>query len=301
MYVVGTTYSTNFPLSGLPFQEDLDQGIGMTNSDVFVSKFSADGSGLIYSTYLGGGKNDDGKGIAVDSDGNIYITGDTKSTNFPIKNAYQQFNGGDPFGSGNDDIFVTKLDKTGTNLVFSTYYGGIQPDWGNAIGIDVARNVYIAGVAIFGGFPATNGYQTVYGGQVDGVVVKFYASGTNLVYATYLGGTNDDEAVDIVVDSTGYAYILGRTTSSNFPTKNVWDPTYGGGDSWGGDAFLSKFDPVGTSLVYSTYLGGEGNEYPHGICVDAQGCAYVAGGTESTNFPTTSIPMALPQSGCIPP
>jgi autotransporter-associated beta strand protein len=169
-------------------------------------------------------------------------------------------------------------------LSYATYLGGSGEDIARAIAVDSSGNAYIAGYS-FGSFPTTTGaFQTSFGGNVDAFVVKLNASGTGLVYATYLGGNGDDEALGIAVNSAGNAYVTGLTSSANFPTT-AGVPQ---GSAQGGyDAFLTELNSTGSSLVYSTHLGGSGNDYGQAIAVDSSGNAYVTGYTSSTNFPTT--------------
>ncbi|MEP7286859.1 MAG: SBBP repeat-containing protein, partial [Chloroflexota bacterium] len=251
VYIVGYTYSTNFPTANA-FQSMYGGGSCCNGGDVFVTKLNAAGTALAYSTYLGGSGQDSGHGIRVDSSGNAYVTGDTSSANFPMTaGAFQ------PTIASTYDAFVTKLDPSGTALVYSTYLGGSDNDDGGAIAIDTSGNAYIDGFTRSINFPTVNAFQTIFGGNnlADAFVTKLDPSGTALVYSTYLGGSNDDYGIGLAVDGSGNAYITGRTASTNFPTSNAFQSMYGGG-SCCGDAFVTKLDPSGTALVYSTYLGG---------------------------------------------
>jgi Beta-propeller repeat len=270
-YVTGYTESTNFPTEG-PIQASYAGGA----DDVFVSKFDPTGSTLLYSTYLGGAGDDVGEGIAVDSSGNAYVTGYTNSTDFPTMNAFQAANG------GGYDAFVTKVNSTGTALVYATYLGGKGNDYGYGITIDSSGNAYVAGQTGSGSFPKKLAFQKILGGKTNAFVTKFNAAGTALVYSTYLGGSDSDRAYGVAVDSSGSSYVTGSTNSTNFPTKNPIQPALGGYS----DIFITKFNPAGSALVYSTYLGGKAPDSPSSIVVDSAGNAYVAGGTMSSNFPT---------------
>lgn len=239
---------------------------------------------LEYSTYLGGNGADEGHGIAVDGAGNAYVTGGTGSTDFPTLNALQGANAG-----GNTIAFVTKLDANGV-LVYSTYLGGTDDtDEGNGIAVDGAGNAYVAGDADSTDFPTLNALQGANAGGIDAFVAKLDTNGA-LVYSTYLGGSGSEQlSGDIAVDGAGNAYVTGRTTSTDFPTLNAMQGAFGGGQA---DAFVTKLDTNG-ALAYSTYLGGGsdfapgfGPERASGIAVDADGNAYVAGWTDSTDFPT---------------
>ncbi|HYG80383.1 MAG TPA: SBBP repeat-containing protein, partial [Pyrinomonadaceae bacterium] len=242
---------------------------------------------LVYSTFLGSGNNDTGYGIAVDSAGNAYVTGNTASDNFPTANPLQ------PARKGVGDIFITKLNPAGTALVYSTYLGGANADSAAGIAVDDAGSAYVAGSTMSFDFPVTPGaYQTVKGGGVvngDAFVVKLNRAGNALVFSTYLGGPdNDDRATGIRVDVSRNVYVSGTTSlygSGFFPvTPGAFQTTYGGGTT---DAFASKLNSTGSSLVYSTYLGGSDKDYGNGIAIDFDGNAYVVGETYSNNFPTT--------------
>ena len=270
-YVSGYTSSTDFPT------KNAYQG-NHAGVDVFVTKFSADGKSLIYSTYLGGSDSDMGRCITVDSSGAAYVSGDTRSTDYPTKSAYQG-----AYRGGDKDVFVTKLSSSGTRLIYSTYLGGSSTEDGIGIAVDDSGAAYAAGYTASYNFPTQNPYQGNHaGGLWDSFVTKFSADGQNLVYSTYLGGLFVDWLSGIAVDSTGAAYVTGRTSSKNFPVMNAYQDTYV--DNF--DVFITKFFTDGQNLVYSTYLGGSDFDYSEGIAVDNNGAAYVVGDTLSTDFPT---------------
>jgi hypothetical protein len=281
-YVVGFTSSPSFPgTAGSAIQSTLRGG-----EDAFVTKLNAAGTALVYSTYLGDRSLDAGSGIAVDAAGNAYITGSTSSDNFPGT-------AGSPIQStigGHFDAFVTKLNAAGTSLLYSTYLGGTGADAGFRIAVDAAGNAYVTGNTTSDNFPGMAGsliQSTFGGGLFDGFVAKLNAAGTTLAYATYLGGNGTDQGIGIAVDAAGNAYITGSTESSNFPVTagSAIQSTLGGGE----DAFVTKLNGEGTSIVYSTYLGGSGTfDVGNEIAVDAAGNAYVTGSTESSNFPGTA-------------
>jgi hypothetical protein len=283
-YITGGTFSTDFPTVN-PIQAT---GGGVQH--VFVAKLNAAGSALIYSTYLGGNGTDYGLGIAADSAGNAYVTGLTFSTNFPTMNPLQ------PANAGSNDGFVTTINPTGSALVYSTYLGGGGADGGTAIALDSSGDAYVTGDTSSTDFPTTNPLQTTYGGGTfDAFVAEINPSGSALVYSTYLGGANFDGGTGIAVDSSGNAYVTGDTYSTDFPTMNALQVTYGGGGNR--DAFVSEINSTGSALVYSTYLGGFGNDYGGGIAVDSSGNAYFTGHTSSTDFPTMNPLQSTPGGG----
>jgi uncharacterized repeat protein (TIGR01451 family) len=239
---------------------------------------------LVYSTYLGGHLADVGLAIAADGDGNTYITGETSSLDFPTENAQWPTFQGDV-----SDAFVVKLNATGDRL-YATYLGGNSTDSGRGIAVDSDENAYITGVTTninvardeFD-FPTTPGaFQTDYAGNGDAFVVKLDDEGT-LVYSTLLGGGGDDSADDIALDVNRNTYLTGATGSADLATRSAAQANLSQGVS--GDAFIAKLDPIGANLVYFTYLGGDENDEGHGIDLDPDGNAYVAGETESDNFP----------------
>lgn len=274
VFVIGDTNSDEFPLS----KKSLQRTYG-GSTDIFVAKLSADGSKLLYSTYLGGSDADVGSGIALDPEGNIYITGDTSSTDFPVVKPLQ------PTLSGAPDAFVAKLSSDGSKLLYSTYVGGSSGDRGNGIAVDASGNAYVTGYTHSTNFPTVNPIQAAFaGGNGDAFVLKLNPSGSTLVYSTYLGGGNDrpDIGTAIAVDSAGNAYVTGFSNSRDFPTVKPIQPFVGPTD-----VFVAKLNPAGSALVYSTHIGGSADDEAMGIAVDATGSAYITGETESLNFPTT--------------
>jgi hypothetical protein len=242
---------------------------------------------LEYSTFLGGngsGENEVATSIAVDSAGNAYVAGYTDSTDFPIANAVQGTH------AGVIDVFVTKLNAAGSALVYSTYLGGNAFDGCGGIAVDSAGNVYLAGSTASSNFPTVNAVQAAWGGNAspDAFVAKLNAAGSALVYSTYLGGNSFDGASSIAVDSTGNAYVTGGTGSTNFPTVNALQSAF----TSPADAFVTKINAAGSALVYSTYLGGIGDDHGSSIAVDSTGSVYVTGATYSTNFPTANALQA---------
>jgi uncharacterized repeat protein (TIGR01451 family) len=217
-----------------------------------------------------------GVGIAVDASGNAYITGYTFSTNFPTASPI--------YGSNSWDAFVTKINAAGTSLVYSTYLGGSDYDFGFGIAVDTSGNAYITGYTYSTNFPTVSPIYGSNTGAPDAFVTKINAAGSSLAYSTYLGGYRDDYGYSIAVDTPGNAYITGYTCSTNFPTAS---PIYGS-NAGICDAFVTKINASGNSLVYSTYLGGSDYDYGRSIAVDTSGNAYITGNAYSTNFPTAS-------------
>ena len=283
-YVSGFTESTAFPTTFGSVQTSYG-GSG----DAFVSKLNAAGSALMYSTYLGGSGTDYGFGIAVDETGNAYVIGQTDSTNFPVTpGAFQTSS------RGGVDAFVSKLNPEGSALVYSTYLGGTDPDFGAGIAVDTVGNAYVTGATHSTDFPVTAGsVQTTYGGGLwDVFVSKLNADGSALVYSTYLGGNGGTQAAfgdvgwAITVDASGNAYVTGDGTP-NFPTTpGVFQSACRSSLL---NAFVSKLNPAGSALVYSTYVGGSTSwDWGDAIKVDAEGNAFVGGNANSSDFPTTS-------------
>jgi hypothetical protein len=275
-YVTGYSNSTDFPTASAY------QGSHAVGNDVFITKVNASGSGLDYSTYLGGSGNDVGNGIALDSSGNAYVTGETGSTDFPTASAYQGSSGG-----AFSDVFITKVNASGSGLDYSTYLGGSGAEEGNGIAVDSSGNAYVTGNTYSTDFPTASAYQGSGGGiYKDVFITKVNASGSGLDYSTYLGGSGSDVGYSIAVDSSGNAYVTGNTDSADFPISSAYQENYGGGTL---DVFITKMNASGSALDYSTYLGGSGDDGGYGIAVDSSGYnAYVTGFTGSADFPTTA-------------
>jgi Beta-propeller repeat len=276
-YITGTTASANYPTTTGAFQTVKGGG-----TDAFVVKLNPMGSALVYSSFLGGASNEEGFGIALDFNGSASLTGVTASSNFPVTSGAMQVS-----LAGPTDAFVTRLNSSGTATIFSTYVGGGGADIGFGIALDLSGNNAIAtGVTDSMDFPTTVGaFRTVSAGSSDAFVVKLNGSGSTPSYATLLGGSGIDVGLGIALDMNGNAYVNGLTDSSNFPTTaGSMQPTNGGGDS---DAFVTKLNPTGAALVYSTYLGGSGGDSAAGIAVGFGGKVILSGTTTSTNFPVT--------------
>ncbi len=228
---------------------------------------------LLYSTYLGGSGYDQGFGVAVDGSGNILVAGTTASTNFPTANPFQSQN------AGQQDVFITKFNPSGTTLIYSTYLGGKNNEFCEGLALDSSGDAYVTGYTNSPNFPQKNPIQGKKGVQ-NIFLSKFDPTG-NLLASTYSGGSGDDEAFGIAVDSSG-VYVVGNTTSTNYPTKNAFQPLIASAD----DAFLTKFTTDGASVVYSTYLGGAGGgSQAYAVAVDSSLSPYVTGQTNSHSFP----------------
>ncbi|HUO04815.1 MAG TPA: SBBP repeat-containing protein [Candidatus Binataceae bacterium] len=283
-FVAGETDSDNFPTTPGAFDT--------TQPDfrsAFVTELNPSGSALVYSTYLGGSGGDDtiAYGIAIDSSGHAFVTGATCDDDFPTTvGAFQTSL------NGCDNAFVTELTPDGSSLVYSTYLGGGFFDDGYAIAVSSSGNAFVTGDTCSEDFPTTAGaFQTTLNGCTNAFVTEFTVDGSNLVYSTYLGGGGSEEFSDgdfgnsIAVDFSGDAYVTGGTFSVDFPvTPGAFQTTNNGGIA---NAFVTKMNPLGTGLVFSTYLGGDFYDQGIGIAIDPTGDAYVAGITEDDDFPTT--------------
>jgi hypothetical protein len=272
-YVVGETGSVNFPTLG-PEQASM-----AGDTDVFVTKWNAAGNGVVYSTYIGGSNRDAAMGVTVDAGGNAYVTGFTYSGNFPITSGAQRTS-----FAGASKAFVLKLNPSGNDIIYSTFLGGSGNDYGAGIAVDAAGEAHIAGYTDSVDFPsAPNAFQRYYGGgSYDGFLAKLNATGSALIYATYLGGIANDTAAGVALDPFGNIYVTGQTQSANFPTANPLQAT--GSES---DAFVVKMNASG-QVMYSTYLGGTGLTNGTAIAADAAGNAYVTGFTDAPDFPVTA-------------
>jgi hypothetical protein len=269
-YVAGYTLSSDFPTVSA-----YDRSLGKSGDvDVFVTKLNAAGTGLVWSTYIGGaGSIDRAVGIAVDADGSAYVTGSTASNNFPVSTtAWQKALAG-------GGAFVAKLTPAGNALAYSTYVGGVTS---NAIAVDRDGNAYIAGSATPLLATTASAFQARPGNtQATGFVLKLNAAGSAPLYATFLGGSGTDEATSIAVDAAGAAFVGGWTASDDFPTVNPLQRDPRGQR----DAFVAKLEPSGARLAYATRLGGRLDDAINAIAVDGAGNAYVAGETYSADFP----------------
>jgi hypothetical protein len=282
--VAGGITSSNFPVTPGVVQTSYagaDGGYQNVQGDVFVTKLDPSGSGLVFSTYLGGSGDDNAYGISVDGTGNVYLTGGTNSSNFPVTPGVYQ-----PSSGGLTDVFATKLDPTGSTLLYSTHIGvGGEGIRGFGIAVDDAGSAYITGNA-GPGFPTTPGpFQTGSGAFTSAYIMKLNPAGSAADYSTFLSGGNIDYGESIAVDANHNAYVTGYASSPGFPTTaGAFQTALGGGT----DAFVTVLNSVGSALLYSTFLGGVGNDEGFKIALDPLGKVYVTGVTGFSNFPTTS-------------
>lgn len=277
--------SGNTVVAGVLYSQDSTGSI----SDAFVAKLSADGAHLLYFTVLGGtaGRYEEAASIALDASGNAYVTGWTESADFPITaGAF------DTTHEGNSDAFVTKLSANGS-ILYSTFLGGTSSESGLGIGVDADGNAWVSGVASTD-FPTTPGaFQTSPGGLSDAFATRLNASGSALLYSTYLGGTNYEDG-RVAVDAAGNAWVAGTTASTNFPvTDGAFQTTSTGLE----EGFVAKFNADGSGLAWATFVGGSASENLTDIAIDASGNAYIVGTTASSDFPTTPGAYATTLSG----
>jgi hypothetical protein len=274
-YVTGSTTSKNFPVLGCV------QCVLGGGADAFVTELKPLGAGLVYSTYLGGKGNDYGKAIAIDPAGDAYVTGNTISPNFPVIACLQCVIG------GGIDAFVTEVKALGAGLVYSTYLGGVNDDYGYGIAVNANDNAFVTGSTLSPNFPTTppNCFQCGPQGLSDAFVTHIAPFGASLVNSTYLGGPGNDYGYAIALADQELVFVTGSTASVAFPVGPCFQCAYGGGAS---DAFVTKFDPSLVGLIYSSFLGGKETDSGRGIAVDAQMDADVTGSTSSLNFPVVA-------------
>ena len=286
-FVTGQTTSTDFPIMPVSTPTSTTtafQTVYKGNGDAFVAELPSTGDKLTYSSYLGGSEADFGLGIAVDSAGNAYITGSTQSPDFPTLTPLQ------PTLAGSSDVFVAELNFSGTALIYSTYLGGSQADTGQSIKVDSSGNAYLAGYTFSTDFPTQVPIQAANMGNADAFVSELSSGGTALVFSTYLGGSAQDRAFGLALDSSANIYVAGDTQSSDLmTTAGAFQVTYAGG----GDAFAAKLSSGGKSLSYWTYIGGGGVDQGNAIAVDSSGDAAVVGFTQSSNFPKVNPVQAI--------
>ena len=275
-HLTGITHSTDFPTIN-SYQGEYGGG----SYDAFLSILSPAGSVLSYSTYLGGTNRDDGFAIAVDTNNRVYVAGFTESTDFPLVDPYQS-----SYGEGEGDIFFTAFTFLGGELRYSTYLGGEGADYVSSINLTTDNQAWLTGFTSSTDFPMANPYQSSYGGgDWDIFVSRFSSTGSTLNSSSYLGGSENDAGKSITIDSFNNPCLTGYTYSEDFPTVNSYQSALagGGGDQ---DAILVRLSSSGSSLSYSSYLGGAGNDLGEGITIDDMDRAYLTGRTKSEDFPT---------------
>ncbi len=279
VHITGSTDSTDFPTYRALYYASHG------GTDIFATSFRPSGNKLLFSTYLGGSGQDVAQAIALDDMGNEYITGSTTSRDmFTTSNAVQrEFSGGPVFGDG----FVVKLNAKKSRFYYSTYLGGEGEDIGRSIAAGSDQSMYITGLTLSSDFPVTaNALRTQIGGLSDGFVTRLDALGAQYIYSTFLGGNNQEEGMSIGLDSDGNAVIAGITASDDFPTtEDAIQPVRGGivNDE---DAFVIKLDSIGANLIYSSYIGGRGEDSACGLAIDSEGNVVITGFTRSKKFPT---------------
>jgi hypothetical protein len=275
IYLTGLTEGLGFPLT-----EDGQLSASASSVNAFVTKINPSGSAIVYSTIFGGSGFENPHGIVVDATGNAVVAGGTTSADFPTLGGVQTNL------RGSEDGFVVKLAPSGTSLVYSTLFGGSAIDEFTDLAVSSSGEVYAAGTTTSADVPVRNAMQPTFAGATfDMLVVKLNADASQVMYATYLGGSGDESGPSLAVDSAGSAFIVGGTNSADFPTANALQPAFRSGSSFYTDAFVTKLSPDGSSLVYSTYLGGFYGEGAADVAVDASGNAYVVGATNSVDFP----------------
>lgn len=270
-----------------PLNSDQDRFIS-SEKGVYVTKINPAGSKLVYTSYFGGSHGAQCYALAVDKSGAVYLVGNTRSADFPLKNPFQASH------KGSDDVFIFKLNHMGDTLLYSSFLGGTGQDWGTGIAIDKKGAAYITGMITSADFPLKKAFQKTYQGAKQGYpwdafIAKIHPKGIRLVYSSYLGGNGGDSGYAVAVNNKGEAYVTGYTASTNFPRKKSVQKKFAGGS----DAFVCKLSRQGNRLLYSTFLGGDSWDRGNSITVDAKGAAYVIGDTESYDFPVKSAVQAV--------
>jgi len=276
VFVTGFTYSANFPV------KNALQPVKAGGADAFLAKLAPAGDQFQFATYLGGSSLDTGYTIALDANGNPIVVGKSISTDFPVQKPLQASLGASING------FIAKLSSAGDKLLYSTYFGGAAVSELDFIALDSTGAIYVCGYAFSDGLPTKNAIQSTFGGgQSDVLLAKLTSAGDSVVYATYLGGSGNDGPSGLVTDLDGNVYVAGATSSADFPLKNSLQPFVGSSTSLKYDAFVAKISPSDV-LLYSTVIGGDGNDQARGIALDSRGAVHVVGVTNSTDFPTKS-------------
>ncbi len=292
-YVAGSTTSTDFP-TFKPAQSSIGG-----NQDAFVAKISADGSHVLFATYMGGKGDDEARGLAVDAAGNIFVAGSTQSLDFPVRNALQSTCAINSKNVCAGEAFVAKLSADGSAILYATYLGGSGGDAANAIAIDSSGGAYITGLTNSSDFPVSKPLAARSAGGQDAFVSRLSPDGRTLIFSTYLGGSGADQANAVTLDQYGNVIVSGWTASPNFPTFNPIQfsctTTIGSKGACSVDSFVAALDATGSTLKFATYLGGSGTDDNRSVAVDAQGSIYIAGTTTSVDFPDAKF-VQVPNS-----
>ena len=272
VYVAGTTHSLDFPT-----ESGLNERGG--SADCFALKFDSSDNSLLFASFIGGSADDFAKAATIDSDGNIYVTGNTQSADFPTQQAYDS-----TYNGGTSDCFIFKLDSTGSSLVYSTFIGGSDTDGAESIALGPRGEVYLTGYTWSSDFPTVEAFDYTHnGGGTDCFVLKINAEGSQLIFSTYFGGSRSDRGQCIAVDAMGDAYVAGNTFSPDFHVERAYDYTHNGHQ----DCFVLKITFTGRALRFSTFIGGGWIDYASAIAFDIVGHVYLTGWTYSLDFPTT--------------
>jgi len=296
IYVSGENWYGSFPTTDGAYQTSYNGGYSVHNAgEAFIVKLNSDASALLYSTYLGGKQAERLSAMAVDDQGHVYVTGSTRSADFPTTlGAYDRTCGTDgkcdeTSGSlgygGPSDVYVTKIAPDGSYLVYSTFVGSSGIEVGNSLTFGSNGSIYVVGRTNSSLFPTTdNAVYRFYNGGYDAFLLQLNRTGSSLLYSTFLGGDNNDEAIDVYIKEAGDILIVGSTSSFNFPiTSNAYDSNHNGGN----DVFLTVINPSNTDLSYSSFIGGSNNDQAAALALDELGCIFIIGHTSSDDFPTT--------------
>ncbi len=270
VYITGMTDSTNLATAGV--YDETQNG----EDDIFVMKFNPTDNELIYATYIGGCADDNVYCIGIDSAGDVYLTGTTWSSDFPVQD------GIDETFNGTEDVFILKLGPNGEELLFSSFLGGDLAECGTDLVIGQEGSIYLTGWTSSPNFYTTHdAFDRTLNGSSDGFLMNVASDGSEILFSTFLGGESTDQGSYCVVDSDGYCYVTGWTRSNDFPIVGGWQDSRNGSV----DCYLLKMNEYGSEILYSSYLGGFDDDYPRGMALDGWGCVYLVGGTNSDDFP----------------